>query len=255
MAEGQLTAGTGTTITLAANDRVVVDCQQGAQAALYAGTAPAGAPTSVQLAKIPGGRAVFGPYGAGTVFLGAIGGTVDFQSGTEASLSAGVSKPHNVMQLTANQIASPSAALLADKVTTYTGPNSERMYSDGTVLKKAVLTGTTTGAVAGTAAVTVANLLTGVLVFTGGAGTQTLPTASAISAVNGAVQGTVVDFVVDNTAGSGTCTVAVNTGIVAATPIITGGATLTIANSATQGIGLFRLVFSSASAAVLFRIG
>lgn len=110
-------------------------------------------------------------------------------------------------------------------------------------------------AVSGTAAVTAANLATGTLVFTGGAGTQTLPTATAIGAQIGAIQGTSFDFNVDNTAGSGTCTIAVNTGIVAAVPIITGGATLTIANSATQGIGVFRLVFSSATAAVLYRIG
>lgn len=31
--------------------------------------------------------------------------------------------------------------------------------------------------------------------------------------------------------------------------------TLTVANSATQGIGIFRIVFSSATAAVLFRLG
>jgi hypothetical protein len=109
--------------------------------------------------------------------------------------------------------------------------------------------------VSGTAAVTVDALATGSLLFTGGAGTQTLPTATLFGAVINAAQGAVFDFSVDNTAGSGTCTIAVNTGIVAATPIITGGATLTIANSATQGIGIFRLVFSSATAAVLYRIG
>ena len=113
----------------------------------------------------------------------------------------------------------------------------------------------TGAAIAGTAAITAANLAIGTLVFTGGAGTQTLPTATAIGTQLGAIQGTVLDFSVDNTAGSGTCTIAVNTGIVAATPVITGGATLTVANSATQGIGVFRLVFSSATAAVLYRIG
>jgi hypothetical protein len=111
----------------------------------------------------------------------------------------------------------------------------------------------TTAAISGTATITAANLATGTLVFTGGAGTQTLPTATNIGTQLGAV--TTFDFIVDNTAGSGTCTIAVNTGIVAAVPIITGGATLTIANSATQGIGLFRLAFSSATAAILYRIG
>lgn len=113
----------------------------------------------------------------------------------------------------------------------------------------------TGAAVAGTATVTAAQLATGALVFTGGAGTQTLPTATLLGVALNAGQGTVFDFTVDNTAGSGTATIAVGTGIVAGPAIITGGATLTVANSATQGIGCFRLVFSSATAAVLFRIG
>jgi hypothetical protein len=113
-----------------------------------------------------------------------------------------------------------------------------------------------TGAgVSGTATVTAAQLATGALVFTGGAGTQTLPTATLLGAAMNAGAGTVFDFNVDNTAGTGTCTIAVGTGIVAGPAVITGGATLTVANSATQGIGCFRLVFSSATAAVLFRIG
>lgn len=113
----------------------------------------------------------------------------------------------------------------------------------------------TGAAVSGTATVTVAQLVTNALVFSGGSGTQTLPTATLLGAALNATQGTVFDFHVDNTAGSGTCTIAASTGIVAGPAVITGGATLTVANSATQGIGLFRIVFSSATAAVLFRIG
>jgi hypothetical protein len=112
-----------------------------------------------------------------------------------------------------------------------------------------------TAAISGTGTMTAVALGTGKLIFSGGAGSQTLPTATNIGTQLQAVAGTVFDFSVDNTAGSGTCTIVVNTGIVAAVPIITGGATLTIANSATQGIGAFRLVFSSATAAVLYRIG
>jgi hypothetical protein len=255
MAEGQLTTGTSTTITLAVADRISVDCQQGASALLYSGTAPStNLMGSMLLARTSGGRAVWGPYGSGTVVLGAVGGTVDWQSGTESQLQAGLSI-NGVVRLTANQIAVPSATVLADRYTRYIGPNGEQLYSDGVGLRLSELRGANTAAVSGTAAITVANLIAGNLVFTGGAGTQTLPNAAAIVAVNGAAQGTQMQFSIDNTAGSGTCTLAVNTGIVAATPIITGGATLTVANSATQGIGLFRLVFSSASAAVLFRIG
>lgn len=113
----------------------------------------------------------------------------------------------------------------------------------------------TTAAISGTATLTAAQVATGALVFSGGAGTQTMPTGTLMGAALNARQGTVFDFTVDNTAGSGTCTIAAGTNMIAGPAVITGGATLTVANSATQGIGLFRIVFSSATAAVLFRIG
>ena len=69
----------------------------------------------------------------------------------------------------------------------------------------------------------------------------------------GATKGTVFTFYVDNTAGANTVTVAVGVGIVTQS-VLTGGETLTIANSATEGIGTFQIVFSSATAAVLSRI-
>lgn len=110
-------------------------------------------------------------------------------------------------------------------------------------------------AISGTGTITAAQLATGALIFSGGAGTQTLPTGTLFGAEMRAAQGTVFDFTVDNTAGSGTCTIAAGTNMIAGPAVITGGATLTVANSATQGIGLFRIVFSSATAAVVFRIG
>ena len=109
--------------------------------------------------------------------------------------------------------------------------------------------------ITGAATLTAAQLATGSIIYTGSAQSVTLPTATLIGAELRASQGTRFDFVVDNTGGSGTCTIVVGTGIVAATPVITGGATLTVAASATQGIGTFRLIFSSATAAVLFRLG
>lgn len=110
-------------------------------------------------------------------------------------------------------------------------------------------------AISGTATITAAQLLTGALIFSGGAGTQTLPTGALLGAALGARKGTVFEFTVDNTAGSGTCTLATGTNMIAGPAVVTGGATLTVANSATQGIGLFRIVFSSATAAVVFRLG
>lgn len=111
-------------------------------------------------------------------------------------------------------------------------------------------------AVSGTATITAAQLATGGLVFSGGAGTQTLPTAAALLAqLGGGGAGTVFDFFVDNSAGSGTCTLAVSASIlVPATVVVTGGATLTVAGQAT-GLALFRIVFSSTTAAVIFRLG
>ena len=113
----------------------------------------------------------------------------------------------------------------------------------------------TGAAISGTATITAAQLLTGSLVFSGGAGTQTLPTGTLLGAALDAAQGTTLDFSVDNTAGSGTCTLAAGTNMIAGPAVVTGGATLTVAASATQGIGLFRIVFSSSTAAVVFRIG
>jgi hypothetical protein len=83
--------------------------------------------------------------------------------------------------------------------------------------------------------------------------TATLDTAANISTLTNVGQGDTFEFLVDNTGGANTITVAVNTGItVPTTVVITGGATLTVASG---NIGVFKLVFSSSTAAILFRIG
>jgi hypothetical protein len=66
--------------------------------------------------------------------------------------------------------------------------------------------------------------------------------------------GSNIQFIVDNTTGSNTVTVAVDAGptIAVATPVITGGATLTV--STANKIGLFNLYLSSATAGTLSRI-
>jgi hypothetical protein len=104
------------------------------------------------------------------------------------------------------------------------------------------------------ATVTSEQLLTGYFTSTSAAAvTLTLPTATAAGAALGAAAGTSFEFIVDNSAGANTVTVAVNTGITTATPVVTGGATLTV--SVANGVGIFRLVFTSATAAKLYRIG
>ena len=121
---------------------------------------------------------------------------------------------------------------------------------------KAPIYRTTATAINATATATAANIKGGLITSTSALATSiTLPTATLLGTALNATKGTSFDFIVDNTAGANTVTIVVGVGIVAAAPVITGGATLTVAASATQGIGIFRVVFSSAEAAVLFRIG
>ena len=99
-----------------------------------------------------------------------------------------------------------------------------------------------------------ANQLAGGLITSTSAAavTATLPTASLLATEVKASRGTSVDFVVDNTAGANTVTVAVGTGIVTASAVLTGANTLTVASGA---IGVFKIVFSSTTAALLYRVG
>lgn len=121
------------------------------------------------------------------------------------------------------------------------------------VVSKALIRKNTGTAINTTATVTAAQLAGGLLTSTSAAAvTMTLPTATALAAQIGAVQGTIFDFVVDNSAGSNTVTVAVGSGIVASG--FPSSNTLTLANSATIGVATFRIVFISTTAATLTRI-
>lgn len=112
----------------------------------------------------------------------------------------------------------------------------------------------TAAAVNVTATVTAAQLKTGVLSSTSVAAVAaTLPTAAALLAVlTGAAAGTWFDFAVDNSAGANTVTVTPSASITAATAVITGSDTLTVASGA---VGLFRVYFTSATVAKIYRIG
>lgn len=104
-----------------------------------------------------------------------------------------------------------------------------------------------------TATITAAQLAGGLLTTTSAAAvTMTLPTATLLATQLGATQGTIFEFVVDNSAGANTVTVAVGSGITAST--FPGTNTLTLANSATTGTAVFRITFISATAATLARI-
>lgn len=105
-----------------------------------------------------------------------------------------------------------------------------------------------------TATATAAQIASGYLTSsTAAAVSITLPTATELATALGANQGDSFEFAVENTGSSNAITMVLGSGITAATPVITGGGTLTI--SAANDVGVFKVVFTSATAAKLFRIG
>jgi hypothetical protein len=108
-------------------------------------------------------------------------------------------------------------------------------------------------AVNATATIETSQLITGYITSTSAAATAiTLPSATAIATAIGATAGTVFDFIVDNSAGANTVTITPGGGTAAGTSPITGGATLTV--SVANVVGIFRLVFTSATAATIRRL-
>lgn len=123
----------------------------------------------------------------------------------------------------------------------------------GVTIAKALIRKNTATAINTSATVTVAQLAGGLLTSTSASAvTMTLPTATALATQLGASQGTIFEFVVDNSAGANTVTIAVGSGIVASG--FPGTNTLTLANSATIGTAVFRITFISTTAATLARI-
>jgi hypothetical protein len=144
--------------------------------------------------------------------------------------------------------------------TTFSGPVTSTNGFIGTltgnIAGSGSITHATTSAINATATATAAQVATGYITSTSAAATTlTLPTGTLLGAALGAVQGTVFDLYIDNTAGASTVTVAV-----AVNGILSTGATdtagsfgdLTIAAGAT-GIGRYTLMFSSATAYVFTR--
>ena len=106
-------------------------------------------------------------------------------------------------------------------------------------------------AINATATATAAEVATGYITSTSAAATViTLPTGTLLGAVLGAVQGTVFDLYIDNTAGANTVTIAVATNGILSTAAADTAASfgdLTVASGAT-GLARFTLMFSSATA-------
>lgn len=101
-------------------------------------------------------------------------------------------------------------------------------------------------AVNATATITAANLAKGYVSSTSAAAvTLTLPTATQLATELSAKQGTTFDFIIDNSAGANTITLALGTGITTSNQL-----TITTAN----GVAQYRLFFTSNTAANLKRI-
>lgn len=127
----------------------------------------------------------------------------------------------------------------------------------GAVVNGPVQINNNKAAINSSATATAAQVATGYITSTSAAGTTiTLPTGTLLGAQLGAVQGTIFDLTIDNTAGASTVTVAV-----AVNGILSAAAA---ANAASQGLltvpsgvtgqGVFRLMFSSSTAYTFTRI-
>lgn len=111
-------------------------------------------------------------------------------------------------------------------------------------------------AINSTGTATAAQVATGYITSTSGAATTiTLPTGTLLGTQLGAVQGTVFDLYVDNTAGANTVTMAVAVNGIKSDAANTTAASfgqLTVASGVT-GIGRFTIMFSSPTAYVFTR--
>jgi hypothetical protein len=108
-----------------------------------------------------------------------------------------------------------------------------------------------------TASLTAAQVATGYIKSTSAAATTlTLPTGTLLGAALGAVQGTVFDLYIDNTAGASTITmaVAVNGILSALAAAEAGGSGLLTVASGVTGQAKFTLMFSSATAYTFSRV-
>ena len=141
-----------------------------------------------------------------------------------------------------------TSTLTVTGASTLTGPVTTTAANNKV---NAPLTIHTPVAVNATATLTAAQVATGYITSTSAAAvTMTLPTGTLLGTALGAVQGTIHELYIDNTAGANTVTVAVAVnGIIsdAATTTSASFGQLTVASGVT-GQGRFTLMFSSATA-------
>jgi len=151
----------------------------------------------------------------------------------------------------ANATAFSTSALTTDSIT-------EKTALANITVNSAIIMKHATAAINVTATATAAQVKTGYITSTSAAAvTITLPTGTLLGAALGAVQGTIHDLFIDNTAGANTVTIAVAVnGIIsaAATAGAGAGAGLLTVPSGVTGQACFRLMFSSATAYTFSRI-
>jgi hypothetical protein len=144
--------------------------------------------------------------------------------------------------------------------TTFSGPvtstNGFIGALTGNIAGSGSITHATSAEINATATATAAQVAKGYITSTSAAATViTLPTGTLLGAALGAVQGTVFDLYIDNTAGANTVTIAVAVnGILSTAAADTAGSfgDLTVASGVT-GLARFTLMFSSATAYVFTR--
>ena len=113
-----------------------------------------------------------------------------------------------------------------------------------------------TAAINSTDTATAAQVATGYITSTSAAPTTiTLPTGTLLGAELNAAQGTTLDLYIDNTAGSSTVTIAVNTDAILSSGAVSSAGTfgLLTVSSGVTGIAKFTLMFSSATHYVFSR--
>lgn len=136
-----------------------------------------------------------------------------------------------------------------------TTPNNTNLYNAN--LFAPVRRTLTPAAINATATATALEVATGYITSTSASATTiTLPTGTLLGAQLGAVQGTVFDLYIDNTAGANTVTMGVATnGIKSAlaAAVAASAGLLTVPSGAT-GQACFRLMFSSPTAYTFTRI-
>ncbi len=153
--------------------------------------------------------------------------------------------------ISANTLTAQSGSTIATNTIT------ETTAAANVTIAKAVIYKNTGAAINVTATATAAEVKGGLITSTSAAAvTITLPTGTLLGAALGAVQGTMFDLVVDNTAGANTVTLSPGVNCISSQWNVyqdVGGAPHDVVSGVT-GVGVFRFIFSSATACVYTRI-